>query len=252
MKNIKFILLFVILNLLIQIAISKPEKPSVSGGFTKCDEIEIRYEPAGSNKIKSKIKVGTTIFDEKGYLIKMISYDEGKVSFTGILKNKYNENNLIIESEYYTDAGKMFRKETYEYDKNMNKIFSHTYNEKNEEVSSIKYDYDKNNFLIKEIYYIRENNKDVFTNSNTLKNDKNGNRIEEINEQISGSQSKVIYQYKYDDKNNIIREVRTSFDNYKFIREYKYDEFGNMTETHYFDDNGKLALIRKLEYSKGK
>ncbi len=244
------IIMFLILSIFVQNAISKPEKPQVIGGFTKCEVTEIRYKPAGSNKIESKTKINTIIYDENGNTIEVNDYDKGKISYTSKVKNKYNDKKLVIESEYYDKDGKIFLKNTYEYDKNLNKIASHTFNQKNEESSSVKYIYDKNDFLTKEIYYNRENKKDVFTNSNTLKNDKFGNRIEEINEQISGSKSTVTYEYKYDSKNNIIREVRTSFDNYKFIREYKYDEFGNMIETHYFDDNGKLAMIVKYEYSK--
>ena len=248
MKNY-LILLTLILVLFYVNLTSKPEKPNVLGSYTKCDEIEIRYKPAGSNKIESKVKTATNYYDEKGYIIKTDNYEEDKIIFTGVIKNKYNEKNQLIETEFY-NKDKLIQKNTYEYDQKSNKIASHNFNEKNVEIQSVKYNYDKNDFLTKEIFYNRENNKDVFTNSNTFINDKFGNRIEEINEQPSGSKSKVTYKYKYDKNNNITREERISFDNFKFVREYRYDEFGNIIETHYFDDNVKLVMIRKMEYSK--
>ena len=55
------------------------------------------------------------------------------------------------------------------------------------------------------------------------------------------------YEYKYDNKGNILRQVRTSFDSFKLIQEFKYDEFGNVTEQIDLDENnlplGKTVFV---------
>ena len=48
---------------------------------------------------------------------------------------------------------------------------------------------------------------------------------------------------------NISKLIRTSFDNYKFVKEFKYDSHGNITEELYPDDNGKIILRVEYRYT---
>ncbi len=69
-------------------------------------------------------------------------------------------------------------------------------------------------------------------------------------EQTPTELDKVTYQYEYNDKNQIIKDIRYGIGGTKLIHGYSYDEFGNITELISFDEDGKPAVKLVYEYGK--
>jgi hypothetical protein len=255
---------------------SKPVQPQVKGGFKTCTATDYRYK-AGKVDMKSGVKNFTQIFDDKGNQIEIISYDDNKIPHKNIITNKYNSMGLLSESVYLDNSGKPHIKFTYYYDDKMNRIFDTTYNSAGEVTERGSYKYDENDYMIQETHEVRIDSNEFYKGSTYFKNDKYGNKIEEAaihssnisiqataelnldnkeskneikTEETQAPLEKVTYEYKYDDKQNIIKEVRNGIGGTKLVKEYKYDNFGNITEQIYFDDNGKPGLKTVFEYSK--
>jgi YD repeat-containing protein len=255
---------------------AKPYQPQVKGGFKSFTTTEYRYD-AGKPTPKSVEKISTTILDKNGNMVETIFYEKGKITQKFKITNKYDEKGLLIETIYFDMKGKPFNKNSYNYDSRTNKINDTTKNASGEITQIGTYVYDKNDFLIQEIHKVRIDKDEFSTGVTYFKNDKFGNRIEEyanntseisanvsseinlddkaknksdVSVQSKNSGTKITYNYKYDKQNNIIKDVRTSFDNFKLVHEYKYDEFGNITEILYPDDKGKIVMKNVNEYSK--
>lgn len=270
-------IVFLLTIFLNQIVFSKPYQPQVNGGFRSVVVMEYRYSGSKVN-MNSGVKSYSSKFDEHGNLIEMISYENNKISSTIRLKNKYNSKGLLVELAYFDETGKPTGKFSYGYDDNANMILDTMYNAQGEMTTKGYHKYDKNNFLIEETYVVKIDSTEWSKGTTYFQNDKWGNKIVEsanhsmnisaevtsevnlengvtkskvnTNQTPSQSLDKITYEYKYDDKGNILRQVRTSFDGYKLIHEFKYDEFGNIIEQISFDEKGKPYLKTVFEYSK--
>jgi hypothetical protein len=255
---------------------TKPAEPQVKGGFKNCSVTDYRYK-SGKIDMKAGVKTYSSTFDDKGNQIELVTYEDNKLSQRIKVENKYNPKGLIIETVYFDAAGKPYTKFTYGYDEKTNMVYDTNYNNKGEVTQRGFYKYDGNNFLIEETHEVRIDSAEFVKGTTYYKNDKYGNKIEEsaihssnasveVNAEVNletkeskndikTSESKgpietVTYEYKYDDKHQIIRDVRNGIGGTKLIHEYKYDKFGNMIEQISFDDNNKPALKTVFEYSK--
>lgn len=275
------LMLFVIFNLFIIQLINcnaKPYEPQVKGGFKKSTSTEYRYEPGKSKPVKIE-KRSEQIFDEHGNMIEIISYDEGKKGQSNKIGNKYNEKGLLTETVYFDDKSNPVIRFTYNYDNKNNMIGNITYSNTGEVTEKGTYIYDENNFLVEEKHEVRIEKNEFSSGTTYYKNDKFGNKLVEsanhtsvmsvnvsskanlenktidtkTNIQTDDSNKqldKITHEYNYDDKNNVTKDVRISFDNSKFIKYYKWDKFGNMIEEAYPDDNGFISFKVLYEYSK--
>ena len=275
MKNL-FILTFSIGFIFIfqSLSFSKPAEPQVKGGYKTCTVTEYRYTAGKPNK-KGEIQY-KLILDEKGNPIEMISYGENKKTYKNKIENKYNSSELLIEKILFNFEGNPTVKCTYNYDERMNLITDITYDKDGKKTAKGSYMYDKNDFLVKEVHEFYYDN-DVATGVTYFKNDKFGNKIEEsanhsseISVEVSAevdlgnntSRSevlqnhspaeldKVTYEYEYNDKNQIIKDIRHGIGGTKLIHGYTYDKFGNILERISYDENDKPAVKLVYEYGK--
>lgn len=280
MKNLIITLCFVSLFFFLQqITFAKPYQPQVKGGFKNVIVNEFKYK-GGKVDLKSSQRSYTAIIDAKGNQTEINSYKDNNISPKDVIriKNKYNSKGLLVESIYCDFSGKQFTKFTFGYDSQNNMVCDTIYNEKNQATTRGYHKFDKNNFLIEETYEVKIDSTEWSKGTTYFQNDKWGNKIvesanhsmnistevtSEVNlengetkskvnttETPSNSLDKITYEYKYDDKGNILRQVRTSFDGYKLIYEFKYDEFGNMIEQISFDEKGKPYMKTVFEYSR--
>ena len=276
-KSIIFVLLICIFGFVFQFqSYSKPPQPDAKGGFKTCTVTIYQYHD-GKVNMKSGQKSYTSNFDDKGYQIEMISYDNNKISQKNKITNKYNTKGLPIEVNVLDESGKSITKVTIGYDDKMNKINDTIYNDAGEATQRGTYKYDANNFMVEEIHETRVENNKFIKGSTYYKNDKYGNKIEEsavhgisANIQVTtdynldnnksetktsevSSESnamppdKITYDYKYDAKGNIIRHVRNGIGT-KLIYEYKYDKYGNIIEQIDFDENNKPVIKTAYVY----
>ena len=227
---------------------AKPYQPQVKGGFRHCLSMEYRA-PEGKPMSKIGQKRDSVVLDEHGNQIELISFTEGKPAQSNKVANKYNPKGQLSEATYYSKDGKAVVSYIFTYDANANLISDETKNSDGKTTAKAYYKYDKNNFLIQTDYIVIENDKEVLTNSDIYQNDSNGNMIVQTNVQPNGSKMDVTYQYKYDSCKNISKLIRTSFDNYKFVKEFKYDSHGNIIEELYPDDKGKIILRVEYRYT---
>ena len=220
---------------------AKPYQPQVKGGYRHCMSIEYR---AQDGKPMSKIGQNrdSLVIDEHGNQIELISFSEGKLSQSNKIANRYNDKGQLSEATYYSADGKPVVTYAYTYDDNANLVGESTKNSDGKVTAKANHKYDRANILIQTDYIIIEDGKEVVTNSDLYKNDNNGNMIVQTNVQANGSKMDVTYEYVYDKNKNITKLTRTSFDNYKFVKEFKYDRFGNIIEELYPDDNGKIVM----------
>lgn len=253
---------------------SKPAEPQVKGGYKSCTVTEYRYTSGKQNK-KGEIQY-KQILDEKGNPVESISFGEKSKTYRNKIENKYNSVGLLSEMVMYSIEGKQAVKYTYNYDERNNLIADISYDNKGKKTAKGSYFYDINGFLIKEtheLYY----DSDTSVGVTYFKNDKFGNRIEEsanhssefsaevsAEVDLGGNQSesvvkieqapteldKVTYQYEYNDKNQIIKDIRYGIGGTKLIHGYTYDQFGNITELISFDEDGKPAVKLVYEYEK--
>ena len=68
-----------------------------------------------------------------------------------------------------------------------------------------------------------------------------------INESLAAT-SKT--DYFYDSRGKMIKSIYHVSDGELFIKEYKYDQFGNILEEIYPDEKGKIQMITKYVYVK--
>lgn len=261
--------------------LTKPYQPQVKGGFKSCTTTEYRYK-AGKIVNKAGEISDTRNFDDKGNMIEIISYENNKISGKYKMAVKYDSRNLPIEEITFDQSGKPKFKTIYVYDANTNKIADTTIIVASGVVwQRSSYQYDKNNFLIAETHEVRIDTNEYSKGTTYFKNDDKGNKIvesavrsAEISAEVSGEMnledqngkskgdakveskgemSDVTYKYTYDAKGNIIKEIRISPDGYKFVKEFKYDQFGNVIEEYYppaDDDKEKYSLRRVYVYKK--
>ena len=270
------ILLFLLFSLQFQIS-AKPYQPAVKGGFKSCTVTEYRYNDSKDMAKSGQISYSLSL-DEKGNPIEMIYYDNNKISSLHKIINNYNSKGLPVESIFCDAMGKAAERHCFVYDDATNMVLDTLFNSKGEATTIGHHIYDKNNFMTEEIYEVKIDTNEFSKGVTYFKNDKHGNKIEEsanrsmsVTAEVSGeinletgkskkdakvvestdkNLDKVTYEYKYDDKGNILRSVRTSFDNYKFVKEYKYDEFGNIKEELSPDEKGKIIMKMVYEYKK--
>ena len=260
---------------------AKPYQPQVKGGFKSCTTTEYRYK-AGKNVNKAGEITDTRNFDDKGNMVEVISYEQNKMSNKYKMTLKYDSRNLPIEEISFDETGKPKFKVTYAYDEKTNKIGDTSCIFATGEVwQRGSYKYDRNNFLIAETHEVRIDTNQYSKGTTYYKNDDKGNKIvegairsAEISAEVSGEKnlaekdgqskveasvqckgemSDVTYKYNYDAKGYIIKEIRISTDGYRFVKEYKYDQFGNITEEFYppaDDDKEKYSLRRVFVYKK--
>ncbi len=254
--------------------ISKPVEPQVKGGYKTCTVTEYRYTAGKPNK-KGEIQY-KLIFDDKGNQIEIVSYGEYKKTYKNKIENKYNASGLLIEMILFNIEGNPTVKFTYSYDEKMNLITDITYDKDGKKTAKGSYRYDENDFLVKEVHEFYTDN-DVATGVTNFKNDKFGNKIEEsanhsseisaevsaevdlgnntsksevLQKQSPAELDKVTYEYEYNDKNQIIRDVRNGIGGTKLIHGYSYDKFGNILERISYDENNKPAVKLVYEYGK--
>jgi hypothetical protein len=256
---------------------AKPYEPQVKGGFKSCTVTEYRYKP-GKIVLKNGEMSYAQNYDDKGNQIELIYYENNKISSRNKVENKYNAAGLLSESVYFDKTGKVSTKFTYSYDDKTNLIGNVTYNAKGEVTERGTYVYDKNNFMIEETHEVRIGENEFYKGTTNYINDAKGNKIAEIavrssnvsvsvnaevnledkdknksevkTEESAAPPDTVKYEYQYDDKGNITKETRISFDGFKLIKGYKYDEFGNLKEQIYFDENDKPVMTTVFEYGK--
>lgn len=228
---------------------AKPYQPQVKGGYRHCIIMEYRAE---GGKPISKIghKRDSLVIDEKGHQTELITFSDGKITQSNRVENRYNDKGQLSEATYYSVEGKAVVRYAYFYDDKANLISDETKDGAGKVTAKANYKYDRNNFLIQTDYYTIENGKEVLTNSDLYKNDNKGNMIVQTNVQANGSKMDVTYVYVYDKNDNITKLTRTSFDNYKFVEEFKYDRFGNVIEDLYPDEKGKIVLRVVYNYTK--
>jgi hypothetical protein len=253
---------------------SKPAEPQVKGGYKTCTVTEYRYTAGKPNK-KGEIQY-KLIFDDKGNQIEIVSYDENKKTYKNKVSNKYNASGLLSETIYFDIEGKASVKFTYSYDERMNLITDITYDKDDKKTAKGSYFYDENDFLVKEVHEFYTDN-DVATGVTYFKNDKFGNKLEEsanhsseisvevsaevdlgnntsksevLQEQSPAELDKVTYEYEYNDKNQIIKDIRNGIGGTKLIHGYSYDKFGNILERISYDENNKPAVKLVYEYGK--
>lgn len=254
---------------------TKPAEPQVKGGYKTCTVTEYRYTAGKPNK-KGDLQY-KQILDEMGNQIGIISYVENKKTYKNKIENKYNSSGLLSETIYFDIEGKASVKFTFTYDERTNKISDVTFNSAGEVTSRGFYKYDGNNYLIEETHEVRIVNDEFGTGKTFFKNDSRGNKIEEsanhssefsvevsaevdlgdnksksevLQEQSPASLENVTYEYEYNDKNQIIRDVRNGIGGTKLIHGYSYDKFGNILERISYDENDKPALKMVYEYGK--
>jgi hypothetical protein len=260
---------------------AKPYEPQVKGGFKSCTTTEYRYK-AGKIVNKSGEINETRNFDDKGNMVEVISYEQNKMSNKYKMTLKYDSRNLPIEEISFDENVKPKFKVTYAYDEKSNKIGDTSLLVSKGEVwQRGSYKYDKNNFLIEETHEVRIDSNQYSKGTTYFKNDDKGNKIiesavrsaeisaevnseqnlsdkdgrskDDVKVQSKGEYSAVTYKYNYDSKGNIIKIIRISTDGYKFVKEFKYDQFGNVTEEFYppaDDDKEKYSLRRVFVYKK--
>jgi len=277
MKKLLFALFIICLYFVVPCqSYSKPPQSDAKGGFKTCTVTIYQYKD-GKVDMKSGQKNFIQYFDDKGYQIEFLSYEDNKISQKNKILNKYNSKGLLIEANVLDESGKSITKATYGYDDKMNKTNDTIYNDAGVATQRGTYKYDANNFMVEETQETRVENNKFIKGSTYYKNDKYGNKIEEsavhgisaniqvttdynldnnknetkTSEVTSESNTlppdKITYDYKYDAKGNIIRQVRNG-NGTKLIYEYKYDKYGNIIEQIDLDENNKPIIKTAYVY----
>ena len=143
--------------------------------------------------------------------------------FRDNIKVTFNENKDVLEKEAYDSNRKLRTKDTYKYDGNNNLLewielvksekpdrgYKHTY----------KFKYDDTNKKIKQEEYHTDSTTTLFKYS----------------------------IYKYDDQDNLIKDITYLSDTVGGMRIYKYDEQSRMIENVYYDDDCSF-IYQKFTY----
>lgn len=251
----------------------KPYEPQVKGGFKTCSVYEIRFKNGKIDEKSRKIEYSQN-YDKNGNITEMVYYNEGNIDGKIKIENKYNDKGLLIETKRFDPTETHFALNKYVYDSNNNLIADTSFS-LNQQIQSIGISkYDKNNFQISQTYEVKVEN-EFLKNTTYFKNDKFGNVIEEsanhssetnievtIDMDLATNQStssvnnnsssenfdKVTYEYKYDVKGNIIWSQRNGIGGTKIVKSFKYDDFGNLIEEIYYDENNIKIPQIKREY----
>lgn len=235
-------------------------------------------ETAFKQKIKSKKE-----FNENGTK-SIILFDKmgNKTEFTEFLKDgsdtrkytyKYNDNDKIIEENYFGNYNGTPTKIEYLYDENnymikkteydarmkisqiTSRVFGKTNNLEKEikinwrgdTVGIIKYEYDEMKRRIKATHFI---NTAIFENLYEYKYDIRNNMIEcDVFDNV-GLVWK--YVYEYDERGNeIMSYIKTNGSNNYSIVRFEYDEYNNIISTKHYDDKtdkNKLTFSDNCKY----
>jgi len=179
--------------------------------FNEKDYIETQYEYYAGGKTKSIAKTDND--NEFHGKIEMI-YDDENRSFT---ETEYGEGNVKAKEEIIIK------------DENGNEIENRTTKYESDgwsKTSIIKKAFDdKNNVLTAEVY---EDGKLVFTMENHYYEDSGLLEEKDMVDKVNGGESEIVYYY--DDKNREIKRETYNNDALTGIREFVYDDFGNIVQ----------------------
>ncbi len=161
-------------------------------------------------------KLSTIKYSHDGFMSEIVIYNsKGKV------ENVYTydyKNNLRIKTTRYTPNGKPDKYYTYDYNEFKNKIKSTRYNMSQDMDKYYTYDYDDSGNLIKESWY-----------------DKTGKEEYSI-------------EYEYDNGRKTTARSYNQDDDLVYKYNYKYDNKGNIIEEEKYDSDGDKAGIIQYIY----
>lgn len=148
----------------------------------------------------------TFLYDERGNNIEKTEFSfNDKITYKG--KMKYNQKNLIVEYNTYNSDGDLTNKWIYKYDIKGNKIISNMYSSNGDlyATSNMKYD-ERGNCIEEETRMPVE-----LTNKVTTKYNSRNHKVSYQSEYTGVSMQKYnsinTYEYKYDNKGNIVSEL---------------------------------------------
>ena len=218
------------------------------GGFTKCVVYDCQYNEDGAT-IKSKKKIRTVTFDDKGNMIENVFEKGGK---TYRQTWKYDSMERQIEYIGYKKDGSVSIRESSKFDEKGRKIEGENYNSENNIHCKLQYKYDDNGNEIEEF-----NNNTGYMWKKTYKYNDFGKILEEIRFNYNNPFDREVYTSQYDGKGNIIEmklESSNGKDNWK--KSFKYDDIGRLTEknedgfkwTYVYDNKGNI-IEKEKKYS---
>ena len=174
-----------------------------------------------------------------------------------IVKYKYDFNNNIISEIGYDNSGREELNKAYKYEYDSNAPFNlikeqYYYNKKLRRVFYYKYD-SRNRLIVKDGYEVERDGGEYPDLLMEFKYDENNNLIKEIHTKREHSVRKKTIYYEYDSKNNLV--IKKCFDAFKgdWQIDYSYNNNLLIKEVLYYyeeDDYGEKVKYPeyKLEY----
>lgn len=204
-----------------------------------------------------------TYYDESWRKTKISSYDKDgdlEMEFAYEYDNRGNMTKLSFcyDMEEYTRKGY----NTFEYDKDGNKIKESTYDENGEARGYNTYEYYDDGSYIKKAYvtggelssitkYDKDGNKIKESHYNTVLHcEENGKRTKSLFYNADGEIEQYI-TYEYDENGNLIKQSRYDADDkLKESKTYEYDESGNLIKTSNLVMPGTIIRDNIFDYKK--
>lgn len=173
---------------------------------------------------------------------------EGKVET--FVKSSFNESGYIEKGIVYNGDGSTETVTEYEYDEKGDCIRRVTYDGDGNVTSSEESKYDDEH-LLEWTEYDGDGN---VMNSSSSEYDGKGNEIKEIyvfTFEAGEEPFKSIYEYEYDDNDNMVRWISYEEDGITVYGtyEYTYDGAGNATSETDYNADGSISMTRKSEYN---
>lgn len=207
-------------------------------------EVEKEEFYNGEHKEKYTRDNKNNIIEKKGHGVNAEGFNDD-----WMIKNKFNNQNKLIESTHFS-GNKISTINEFKYDDNGNLISDiTTYPKEDTDENSTSYKYDENNNIIEMIEktsIIKKNNPSY--NKLVFKYDSNNNKVYESEVDEKGDTG-ISREFKYDDNNNIIEEKYTYNNGKPFITKYYYNE-DKLVEEKLFNKEGSLDGITSYEYDK--
>jgi len=154
----------------------------------------------------------------------------------------FDNTGLLLVHNLYNSYGKLEDRQTYKYDYKGNQIETSKYNSKGRFQGKTTFKYNKNGKWIEVKAYDAQGI--LIFNS-----DISGYESDKSNNKSNGSYERL-YNFKYDDRGNIIEENIVNTDdesiNGKII--YRFDDMGNMVEANSYNLDGNLGSKKTFNY----
>lgn len=191
------------------------------------------------------------IYDKRGNNIEHIRYHDDDTSKQRFIY-KYDESDKLIEHNYYGIYAGWATKIEYKYDDRSNKIMETEYDARLIMSQIRSWDYDRNGILLKmcTIDWRYDTVKVIKYEHDNFK------RISKASHFINTKIFNLLYEYKYDSRNNLIectvsdnigfywKDVHEFDEKGNEIRDYEIDRRGNITNEKYIFDEHNNILSR--------